>query len=384
MIIHRILEIISIKIPELERKKNAIYNVQEILKNKNQTPDVFFDIFKYIGYDIKTLYNTLAPYLFMEIEDHQCCSLIWKVDKYIDIDGNPIIVPSRCTRNRVDRTTLYCKTHNNPKLNDYCKSCLKDINEYIYHEKNWEHFGNIFQFHLNPCFNSKNINSCYKQQYGKNIDDIRCISYAEFFIEKNKDKWFTYFKNDSLHQIELNNLKYETLQKVDDAIKIEKNTKIKSNLCESIVKNQTFSSDNIDFNNFKKNTDELANNYKTVKINPPVYENIIKQIKLDTYNTIDYELTSNIKKDIWCLILQYIFSQKHKIKNELSSIIIFDKEDEYYTDGTFIYDSKLKMDGLILNNDIAIFKDEIDKYIKTLNIQQFDENILKLFIKEVL
>jgi hypothetical protein len=42
------------------------------------------------------------------------------------------------------------------------------------------------------------------------------------------------------------------------------------------------------------------------------------------------------------------------------------------------------MDGLILDNDIVVFRDEIDNYIKTLNVQQFDENILKLFIKEVL
>ena len=374
MIIHRILEIISLKITDIEKKKDAIYTVQEILKNKNQTMDVFFDIFKYIGTDIKTLYNTIGPYLFMEIEEHQCCSLIWKVDKYIDIDGNPIIVPSRCTRNRVDKTTLYCKTHNNPKLNDYCKSCLKDINEYIYHEKNWEHFGNIFQFHLNPCFNLKNINSCYKQQYGKNIDNIRCISYAEFFIEKNKDKWFQYLKHDRIQQIELDNLKYETLQnvkldnlkyetlqKVNDELKIEKNTKIKPNLCENKVQPD------------KKN-----------QVKSHLFESIVKPIKLDVHTLIDYELTSNIKKDMWCIILQFMFSQNYKIKNELSSIVIFDKEGEYYTDGIFIYNSNFKMDGIILDNDIAIFKDEIDKYVKTLNIQQFDENILKLFIKEVL
>jgi hypothetical protein len=43
-------------------------------------------------------------------------------------------------------------------------------------------------------------------------------------------------------------------------------------------------------------------------------------------------------------------------------------------DGIFMYNSNFKMDGIILDNDIAIFKDKIDKYVKTLF-----NNLMKTF-----
>ena len=124
---------------DYDKKTEILHIIKELLKKKCNSCEVFFDIFKHIGIDIKNLYSSVAPYLFIAFSDNKCCSLVWKVDKYIDIEGNPVIVPSRCAKNRIDKSSLYCRSHNNPKLNQYCNLCSKQHqlpnSKYIYCKK---------------------------------------------------------------------------------------------------------------------------------------------------------------------------------------------------------------------------------------------------------
>jgi len=358
MFYHRILEVISKCIKDNDKKTDILHIIKELLKNKCNSCDVFFDIFKHIGNDIKNLYTSIGPHLFIAFSDNQCCSLIWKVDKYIDIDGNPVIVPSRCSRNRIDKTSLYCRTHNNPKSTEHCKLCSKDMEEYIYHEKNWEHFGNIFQFHLNSCFNAKNIDNCYQQNYTKSIDNIRCISYAEFFIERNRNKWIKYTTNSiqpkgaeitNVINVTNVNLKYETMNKQDRDIIIPK----KKN----------------------KNISELCHTHFKIPITTITETNTIVCIELDDEQ----------RAICWCAFLNYIFNNKPKVEKSISTITIFDKDDvSLYTNEKFIYNSNFKIEGIIINSDIAVFRDDTAKYINSLDISKIDDKLLKVFIKEVL
>jgi hypothetical protein len=347
MIYHRILEIIAKSIKDNDKKTEILHIIKELLKKKCNSCEVFFDIFKHIGIDIKNLYSSVAPYLFIAFSDNKCCSLVWKVDKYIDIEGNPVIVPSRCAKNRIDKSSLYCRSHNNPKLNQYCNLCSKHMEECIYHQKNWEHFGNIFQFDLNPCFKGKNLDNCYNQNYLKSKEDLRCVSYAEFFIEQNKKKWMKYAKTISVNCLDnrANNviIKYDTMHKQTSDVIISKK---KTN-----------------------NSSDLSNiNYK---------------IDIDNIESID--LDNEHLSFFWCLLLNHIFHNNPKIENSISTITIFDKEDiSLYTNGKFIYNSNFKIDGILLNSDIVVFSDEIDKYVNSLDISKIDNKLIKVFIKEVL
>jgi hypothetical protein len=343
MITHRILEAISKNIIDNENKTKILQIIKELLKKKSNCYDAFFDIFKYIGNDIKNLYSTVAPFIFIYYSDNQCCSLIWKVDKYIDIDGKTIIVPSRCSRNRIDNSSLYCRTHNNPKSSEFCKLCSKSMEQFIYHAKNWEHFGNIFQFGLNPCFNDKHIENCYRQNYSKTADNLKCISYADFIMEQNKNKWISYQK-ETIIKLDIPNLKFTTMQKLEkDIIVLKKKT---------------------------KNTAEL---FEQLKL--PVVKNSSIYINLD----------DELRSILWCLLLNHIFNKNPKIEKSISPITIFDKENvSLYTNDKFIYNTNFKIEGILLNNDIAVFKDDIQNYVNSIDISKLDEKLLKVFIKELL
>ena len=341
MIIHRIMEVISKNIKDNDKKSEILQAIKELFKKKCNSQDVFFDIFKYVGNDIKNLYTTIGPYINIAFSDNVCCSLIWKVDKYIGIDGKPLLVPSRCSKNRIDNSSLYCRSHNNPKSNEFCKLCSKSMNEPIYHEKNWEHFGNIFQFELNPCFNEYHIENCYKQNYNIISEEFKCISYAEFYIEQNKNKWIHFVNSEIEKDIPYLNL--TCMQKLERDIIPKKKTKI------------------------PKDT------YNTLKM--PIEQNSYM------YVTLDDELRSIL----WCLLLNFIFNKNPKIEKSISTITIFDLENtSLYTNDKFIYNSNFKIEGILLNNDIAVFKDDIQKHVNSIDISKIDDKLIKVFIKEVL
>lgn len=343
MITHRILEAISKNITDNENKAEILQIIKDLLKKKYNCYDAFFDIYKYIGNDIKKLFNIVAPFVFIYYSDNQCCSLIWKVDKYIDTDGKTIIVPSRCSRNRIDNSSLYCRTHNNPKSIEFCKLCSKNMEEPIYHSRNWEHFGNIFQLHLSPCFNDKNIENCYRQNYSKTTDNLKCVSYAEFIIEKNKNKWISYQK-ETIIKHDISNIKFNSMQKLEKDIVIPKKK--------------------------TKNTNKLVEQLKL-----PVVKNSNIYINLD----------DELRSILWCLLLNHIFNKNPKIEKSISPITIFDKENVLlYTNDKFIYNTNFKIEGILLNNDIAVFKDDLQNYVNSIDISKIDEKLLKVFIKELL
>ena len=314
-----------------------------MFKKKSNSNDILFDIFKLVGDDIKKLYSSIGPYLTIAFSDNICCSLIWKVDKYIDKNGKPILVPSRSSKNRIDKTSLYCRSHNNPKSIEFCKLCSKSSEQNIYHEKNWEHFGNIFQFHLNPCFDEKNIENCYRQNYSKTADDLKCISYADFFIEENKNKWVLNQHDDQPNN-EILNLHFKSMQKLEKDIILPKKKS-------------------------KKTTDEY------VQLDLPVEKNMYTFINLD----------DELRSILWCLLLNFIFQKNLKIEKSISTITIFDKENiSLYTNDKFIYNSNFKIEGILLNKDIVVFKDDIQNYANSFDISKIDHNLIKVFIKEVL
>jgi hypothetical protein len=344
MIIHRILEAISKNINDNDKKPEILQSIKEILKKKCNSQDAFFDIFKIIGNDIKNLYSSIGPYLNLAYSDNICCSLVWKVDKYIDVNGRPILVPSRCNKNRIDHSSLYCRKHNNPKSIQFCKLCSKSLEQNVHHEKNWEHFGNIFQFHLNPCFDENNIENCYKQTYSKMIDDLKCISYADFFIEQNKEKWLLCKSKEKIIIEDKHEIQFSTMQKLEKDIIIPKK-KI-------------------------KNTHDLQSQIKL-----PIEKNNYTFINLD----------DELRSILWCLLLNYIFQKNPKIEKSISTITIFDKENSsLYTNDKFIYNSNFKIEGILLDNDIAVFKDDIQNYVNSIDISKIDNKLIKVFIKEVL
>ena len=55
MIIHRIMEVISKNIKDNDKKSEILQAIKELFKKKCNSQDVFFDIFKYVGNDIKNL-----------------------------------------------------------------------------------------------------------------------------------------------------------------------------------------------------------------------------------------------------------------------------------------------------------------------------------------
>jgi hypothetical protein len=343
MIIHRILEAISKNIKDNDKKNEILQSIKELLKKKCNTNDVFFDIFKFVGNDIKKLYSSIGPYLTIAFSDNICCSLIWKVDKYIDKDGKPILVPCRCSKNRIDNTSLYCRSHNNPKSIAFCKLCSKSLEQSIFHEKNWEHFGNIFQFHLNPCFDERNIENCYRQNYSKTVDELKCISYADFFIEQNKNKWIINKHNDEQNN-EIPNVHFKSMQKLEKDIILP-----------------------------KKKTKNKIEEFNQLKL--PIDKNMYTFINLD----------DDLRSILWCLLLNYIFNKNLKVEKSISTITIFDKENSsLYTNDKFIYNSNFKIEGILLNKDIAVFKDDIKNYVNSLDISKIDPKLIKVFIKEVL
>jgi hypothetical protein len=343
MIIQRILEAISKNIKDTDKKTEILQSIKEILKKKNNSQDAFFDIYNLVDYDIKNLYSSIGPYLSIVFSDNICCSLIWKVDKYIDTNGDPILVPIRCSKNRIDHSSLYCRSHNNPKSIEFCKLCTKSMEQNVYHQKKWEHFGNIFQFHLNPCFDQNHIENCYRQTYNKTLDDLKCISYADFFIKKNKDRWTSYDEKDNINRNDIHDLNIEFMKKLEKDILPIKKSKIAHQIsCQikSPIANSNFSYINID--------DEL-------------------------------------RSILWCLLLTYIFQKNPKVEKSISTITIFDKENSsLYTNDKFIYNSNFKIEGLLLNHDIAVFKDDIHNYINSIDISKIDNKLIKVFIKEVL
>lgn len=340
MIVHRILECISKNIIDTQENKNDILQrIKVILKKKSNCVDAFFDIYKLVGNDIKKLYSSLGPFLFIYYSDNQCCSLIWKVDKYINSNDEIILVPSRCSKNRIDNSSLYCRTHNNPLTNQFCKLCSKNSDNNVFHQQKWEHFGNIFQFSLNPCFNHDNIENCYTQNFSKTLDELICISYADFFIEQNKHKCIL---NQKCLDINLNvqNLKLNNVTKIDREVKIKKKTKM--------------------------------------------INQISQQLKLPTINTIYINLDDEIRSILWCLLLNYIFVKNPKPEKSISTINVFDKENtQLYTNDKIIYNSNFKTEGLILNDDIAVFKEDINNYVSSIDISKISENLIKIFIKEL-
>lgn len=342
MITHRILECISKNIIDTqENKYEILQGIKILLKKKSNCVDAFFDIYKLVGNDIKKLYSSLAPYLFLYYSDNRCCSLIWKVDKYINNNNKTILVPSRCSKNRIDNSSLYCRTHNNPLTSQFCKLCSKNCDHNVYHAQKWEHFGNIFQFNLNLCFNDNNIENCYMQNYSKILDELICISYADFFIEQNKHKYIASEKPLQMN-INIQDLKLSNFTKIDRDIIIKKNK--------------------------TKMIDELSG-----------------QLRLPVINNLHINLDDEIRSILWSILLNYIFIKNPKAEKSISTITVFDKENiQLYTNDKIIYNSNFKTEGIILNDDIAVFKEDINNYVNSINISKISDSLIKVFIQELL
>jgi hypothetical protein len=85
------------------------------------------------------------------------------------------------------------------------------------------------------------------------------------------------------------------------------------------------------------------------------------------------------------LLLNYIFNKNLKVEKSISTITIFDKENSsLYTNDKIIYNSNFKIEGILLNKDIAVFKDDIKNYANSMDISKIDPKLIKVFIKEVL
>jgi hypothetical protein len=333
MIYQRIIERVSILLGEHINKKQILVKLEEILKMEHNADEVFFDIYKLTGIDIKLLYSEIAPHLFLNYSDNRCCGLIWKVDKYI-LNEKPIIVPSRCSRTRTDRNNLYCKIHNRPKSdNSYCVKCDK------FHEKTWEHFGNIFSFSLNACFSDKNIDKCHRHTFAKPIGDTKCITFADFYLQKNKDKW----QNTVEKHIESSTPIF--LEEQQQRIPVKKPAEPKRRILNGFL------------------------------------DNLVKS-ELEEERSV---LTDEHRKLLWTILLHYLFNNKTKIERPLSHISIYDKDCEnLMTDGKFIYNAGFRMNGIILDDELSVFGDDIDRYLKKCpDVDNLNNNLVKLFIKEL-